>query len=181
MATVNSHLKFNSEFWHFLVRGCSRSEYFTQSVRVLQKPYASLHTCLHSCESNYITAYLKQLFFFTNITFYRSINKFPYIYGTRMLITFFTTAPPPVPILSQINLVHAIIYDLLGLVLILSSNLWQGCCCFGGGVYQHCSHEGLLYSNPSMEFRHSSPEALHTKQRERPLLAKEGTKARKFS
>jgi hypothetical protein len=32
-----------------------------------------------------------------------------------------------------------------------------------------------------MEFRHSSPEALHTKRRERPLLAKEGTKAKKFS
>jgi hypothetical protein len=32
-----------------------------------------------------------------------------------------------------------------------------------------------------MEFRHSSPEALHTKRRERPLLAKDGTKSRKFS
>jgi hypothetical protein len=32
-----------------------------------------------------------------------------------------------------------------------------------------------------MEFRHSSPETLHTKRRERPLLAKDGTKARKFS
>jgi hypothetical protein len=32
-----------------------------------------------------------------------------------------------------------------------------------------------------MEFRHSSPEALYTKRRERPLLAKDGTKARKFS
>jgi hypothetical protein len=32
-----------------------------------------------------------------------------------------------------------------------------------------------------MEFRHSSPEALHTKQRERPLLAKDGTKAKEFS
>jgi hypothetical protein len=29
-----------------------------------------------------------------------------------------------------------------------------------------------------MEFRHSSPEALHTKRRERPLLAKDGTKAK---
>jgi hypothetical protein len=48
------------------------------------------------------------------------------------------------------------------------------------GAYQHCSHEGLLYSNPPMEFRHSSPEALHTK-RERPLLAKDGTKAKEFS
>jgi hypothetical protein len=32
-----------------------------------------------------------------------------------------------------------------------------------------------------MEFRHLSPEALHTKRRERPLLAKEGTKAKEFS
>jgi hypothetical protein len=55
------------------------------------------------------------------------------------------------------------------------------CCCFGCRAYQHCSHEGLLYSNPPMEFRHSSPEALHTKRRERPLLAKDGTKAKKFS
>jgi hypothetical protein len=43
------------------------------------------------------------------------------------------------------------------------------------------SHEGLLYSNPPMEFRHSSPEALHTKRRERPLLAKDGTNAKEFS
>jgi hypothetical protein len=49
------------------------------------------------------------------------------------------------------------------------------------GAYQHCSHEGLLYSHPPMEFRHSSPEALHTKRRERPLLAKDGTKAKEFS
>jgi hypothetical protein len=31
---------------------------------------------------------------------------------------------------------------------------------------------------PPVEFRHSSPEALHTKRRERPLLAKDGTKAK---
>jgi hypothetical protein len=49
------------------------------------------------------------------------------------------------------------------------------------GAYQHRSHEGLLYSNPPLEFRHSSPEALHTKQHERPLLAKDGTKAKEFS
>jgi hypothetical protein len=47
-------------------------------------------------------------------------------------------------------------------------------------AYQHCSHEGLLYSNPPMEFRHSSPDALHTKRRERPLLAKDGTKAKEI-
>jgi hypothetical protein len=32
-----------------------------------------------------------------------------------------------------------------------------------------------------MEFRHSSPEALYTKRRERPLLEKDGTKAKEFS
>jgi hypothetical protein len=49
------------------------------------------------------------------------------------------------------------------------------------GAYQHCSHEGLLYSYPPMEFRHSSPEALHTKRCERPLLAKDVTKAKEFN
>jgi hypothetical protein len=34
---------------------------------------------------------------------------------------------------------------------------------------------------PPIEFRHSSLEALHTKRRERPLLAKDGTKAKEFS
>jgi hypothetical protein len=33
----------------------------------------------------------------------------------------------------------------------------------------------------SMYFHHSSPEALHTKWRERPLLTKDGTKAKEFS
>jgi len=31
-----------------------------------------------------------------------------------------------------------------------------------------------------MEFRHSFPEALHTKRRERPMLAKDGAKAKEF-
>jgi hypothetical protein len=31
---------------------------------------------------------------------------------------------------------------------------------------------------PPNEFRHSTPEALHTKWRERPLLAKDGTKTK---
>jgi hypothetical protein len=38
-------------------------------------------------------------------------------------------------------------------------------------VLQHLCLEGVLYSYPN-EFLHSSPEALHTKRRERPLLAK---------
>jgi hypothetical protein len=33
---------------------------------------------------------------------------------------------------------------------------------------------------PPIEFRHSSPEALHTKRRERPLLAKDGTKTKEI-
>jgi hypothetical protein len=41
-------------------------------------------------------------------------------------------------------------------------------------VLQHLCLEGVLYSYPN-EFLHSSPEALLAKQRERPLLAKEGT------
>jgi hypothetical protein len=40
-------------------------------------------------------------------------------------------------------------------------------------VLQHLCLEGILYSYPN-EFLHSSPEALHTKRRERPLLAKAG-------
>jgi hypothetical protein len=32
-----------------------------------------------------------------------------------------------------------------------------------------------------MEFRHSSPEALHAKRHEIPLLAKDGSKAKEFS
>jgi hypothetical protein len=40
---------------------------------------------------------------------------------------------------------------------------------------------GASYTLTPMEFRHSSPEALHTKRRERPLLAKDGTKAKEFS
>jgi hypothetical protein len=59
--------------------------------------------------------------------------------------------------------------------------LLTSCCFLVLGVYQLCSHEGLLYSNPPVEFRHSSPEALHTKRCERPLLAKDGTKAKEFS
>jgi hypothetical protein len=38
-----------------------------------------------------------------------------------------------------------------------------------------------FYTLTPMEFRHLSPEALHTKRSERPLLAKDGTKASEFS
>jgi hypothetical protein len=63
-------------------------------------------------------------------------------------------------------------------------NIHVYCCCycFGGGVYQHCSHEGLLYSKP----RNGVPSfisrgAAHQAAWERPLLAKDGTKAKEFS
>jgi hypothetical protein len=48
---------------------------------------------------------------------------------------------------------------------------------FSSRALRHCSYAGLLYPYPN-EFRHSTPEALHTKRRERPLLAKDGTKTK---
>jgi hypothetical protein len=71
---------------------------------------------------------------------------------------------------------NSVPFDFSKTVLFLPIHL--GCFCFGSGAYQHCSHEGSL---TPMELRHSSPEALHTKRRERPLLAKDGTKAKEFS
>jgi hypothetical protein len=53
--------------------------------------------------------------------------------------------------------------------------------CFSGGAYQHCSHEGLLYCHPNEVSSFISRGAAHNKRRERPLLAKDGTKAEKFS
>jgi hypothetical protein len=53
--------------------------------------------------------------------------------------------------------------------------------CFGGGAYQHCSHEGLFYSHPNGVPSFISRGTAHTKRRERPLLAKDGTKAKEFS
>jgi hypothetical protein len=38
----------------------------------------------------------------------------------------------------------------------------------------------LLYSNPPVEFRHSSPQGLYTKRLERPLLTKDGTKTKEI-
>jgi hypothetical protein len=49
---------------------------------------------------------------------------------------------------------------------------------FSSRALLHCSHAGWLYPYPN-EFRHSTSEALHTKRRERPLLAKDGTKTEK--
>jgi hypothetical protein len=51
---------------------------------------------------------------------------------------------------------------------------------FGVGAYQHCSLKAYCTLTPPMEFHHSSPEALHTKRRERPLPAKDGTKTKEF-
>jgi hypothetical protein len=39
----------------------------------------------------------------------------------------------------------------------------------------------VYFTVTPMEFRHSSPEALHTKRRERHLLTKDGSKAKEFS
>jgi hypothetical protein len=51
--------------------------------------------------------------------------------------------------------------------------------CSSSGALRHCSHAGLLYPYSALnEFRHSTPEALHTKRRDRPLLAKDGTKTK---
>jgi len=38
---------------------------------------------------------------------FQLVKKFPAFYGTRKFITAFTSAPPPVPIVSQLDLVHA--------------------------------------------------------------------------
>jgi len=40
------------------------------------------------------------------LTGLQPIKKFPAFYGTRRFITEFTRAPPPVPILSQLDAVH---------------------------------------------------------------------------
>jgi len=63
--------------------------------------------------------------------------------------------------------------------LAMTADKWKPFFLCSSGAFRHCSHEGLLYPYPPNEFRHSSPEALHTKRRERPLLAKDGTKTRK--
>jgi hypothetical protein len=59
--------------------------------------------------------------------------------------------------------------------------VWMSFCdcffCISSRALRHCSHAGLLYPYPN-EFRHSTPEALNTKRRERPLLAKDGTKTK---
>jgi len=43
------------------------------------------------------------------LTGFQLVKKFPEFYGTRKFITAFTSAPPLVPILSQINPVHVIV------------------------------------------------------------------------
>jgi hypothetical protein len=49
------------------------------------------------------------------------------------------------------------------------------------GAYQHCSHEGFLYSDPPNGVpSFISRGAAHTKRSERPLLAKDGTKAKEI-
>ena len=40
------------------------------------------------------------------LTGFQLVKKFPAFYGTRRFISAFTSAPPPVPILSQLDPVH---------------------------------------------------------------------------
>jgi hypothetical protein len=47
--------------------------------------------------------------------------------------------------------------------------------CISGALRHHTLFISLPRPN---EFRHSTPEELHTKRRERPLLAKDGTKTK---
>jgi hypothetical protein len=49
------------------------------------------------------------------------------------------------------------------------------------GLFGTAAMKAYCTLTPHNEFRHSSPEALHTKRRERPLLAKYGTKVKEFS
>jgi flagellar basal body-associated protein FliL len=78
-----------------------------------------------------------------------------------------------------IIVIIAVIVVIACAVLLYSPLLFCGFV-FGGGLsaLQPCR---LIVPSPPMEFRHSSPEALHTKRCERPLLAKDGTKAKEFS
>jgi hypothetical protein len=47
------------------------------------------------------------------------------------------------------------------------------------GLFSTAAMKAYCTLTPPNEFRHSPPEALHTKRRERPLSAKDGTKAKK--
>jgi hypothetical protein len=47
------------------------------------------------------------------------------------------------------------------------------------GLYDTAAMQAHCILTPPNEFHHSTPEALHTKWRERPLLAKDGTKTEK--
>jgi hypothetical protein len=49
------------------------------------------------------------------------------------------------------------------------------------GLYDTAAMQAYCILTPPNEFNHSTPEALHTKRRERPLLSKDGTNARDFS
>jgi hypothetical protein len=46
------------------------------------------------------------------------------------------------------------------------------------GLYDTAAMQAYCILTTPNEFRYSSPEALHTKRRERPLLAKDGTKTK---
>jgi hypothetical protein len=46
------------------------------------------------------------------------------------------------------------------------------------GLYDNAAIQAYCILIPPNEFHHSTPEALHTKRRERPLSAKDGTKTK---
>jgi hypothetical protein len=64
--------------------------------------------------------------FLEKLTGFQLVKEFPAFCGTRRFITVFTKGPTPVPILSQINLVHAPIPLPWNSILILSSHLRLG-------------------------------------------------------
>ena len=66
----------------------------TATCRLAAPPRVPTHTYLFTPWRRVL---LKKLIGF------QLIKKFPIFYGTRRLITAFTSAPPPVPILSQLN------------------------------------------------------------------------------
>ena len=60
------------------------------------------------------------------LTGFQFVKKFPTFYGTRRLITAFTSAPPSVPILSQLDPVHTPTSTSWRSILVLFSHLCLG-------------------------------------------------------
>ena len=80
---------------------------------------------------------------FEKLTGSQLVKKFPAFHGTRRFITAFTTAPPPFPILTQIDRVHAPTSHFLKIHLILSSHLRLG---LPSGLYSSGFPTKTLYT-----------------------------------